>query len=178
MFEPELESEPEPEREREPEPEPDVLRTLELLRTESEVGRAAAEADATVTPRGRKRVVLIGGAPCSGKGTQCDRIVDGYGLVHISPGDLLRDHVRRDTELGRAAQPAMARGELVSPDIVIAVVLERMSRPDVLNRGCLLDNFPLTASRRRPWRAKSTRTSTCCCRRRATSSWPARRSAA
>lgn len=68
-----------------------------------------------------------------------------YGLVHINPGDMLREHVRRNTQLGRQAAPFMERGELVPTDVVVATVVERLSRPDVTNRGCVLNNFPLTA---------------------------------
>eukprot|EP01052_Picozoa_sp_SAG31_P027113 SAG31_NODE_2510_length_5586_cov_2.799344_3_plen_575_part_00 len=71
--------------------------------------------------------------------------MNAYGLVHVSAGDLLRDHVRRGTVLGLQAQSAMERGELAPTEVVVAVVAERLSRPDVQNRGCLLDNFPLSA---------------------------------
>jgi adenylate kinase len=154
-----VESEPEPE----PEPEapgqlslemnasqlddssPGTRAVLGALRHESEVARESAAEDEFLSPvTRRKRVVLVAGPPCAGKGTQCDLIVAKYGLVHISSGEILREHVRRDTALGRKAQPFMERGELVPTDIVLAIVSERMSRPDVTSRGCLLDNCPLT----------------------------------
>eukprot|EP00403_Amphidinium_massartii_P034580 CAMPEP_0178442286 /NCGR_PEP_ID=MMETSP0689_2-20121128/38060_1 /TAXON_ID=160604 /ORGANISM="Amphidinium massartii, Strain CS-259" /LENGTH=603 /DNA_ID=CAMNT_0020065775 /DNA_START=223 /DNA_END=2034 /DNA_ORIENTATION=- len=94
---------------------------------------------------GRTKTVLVAGAPAVGKGTQCEKIIEAFGLVHISPGEILRDHVRRDTEVGRQAAKAMNAGHLVPSDLVIQVVKERMSQADVANRGCLLDNFPLTA---------------------------------
>jgi adenylate kinase len=120
--------------------------TLESLRRESSVEVTSAAEDAFLSPTTRrKRVVLVAGAPCTGKGTQCDYIVSRYGLVHISPGEILREHVRRDTELGRKAAPFMERGELVPTDVVLAIVKERLSRPDVTNRGCVLNNFPLTS---------------------------------
>ena len=64
--------------------------------------------------------------------------------MHISPGEILREHVRRDTQLAAVA-PFMERGELVPTDVVLAIVKERLSRPDVTNRGCVLSNFPLTS---------------------------------
>jgi adenylate kinase len=125
----------------------DDRRELDRLRScDSAVQKHALAADATVSAAGRKRVVLVAGPPLSGKGTLCDLIVNAYGLVHVSAGDLLRDHVRRGTALGAQAQPAMARGELVPTAVAVAVVVERLGRPDVLNRGCLLDNFPLSAA--------------------------------
>ena len=77
--------------------------------------------------------------------TETPLVFSILGLVHISPGELLREHVRRGTQVGREAAPFMARGELVPTDIVLAVVAARLQMPDVVNRGCLLDNFPLTA---------------------------------
>jgi len=94
---------------------------------------------------GRPKTVFVAGAPAVGKGTQCERIIEAYGLVHISPGNILRDHVRRDTDVGKLAAKAMNEGHLVPSDLVIKVVKERMACHDVENRGCLLDNFPLTA---------------------------------
>lgn len=114
---------------------------LELLHTLGDVAVGAAGP----TSRAQcKRVVLVGGPPLAGKATQCALIVQRYGMVHVSCGDLLREHVRRGTTLGQAAAPQIDRRELVATDIVLAAVTERLARPDVANRGCLLDNFPLT----------------------------------
>lgn len=86
------------------------------------------------------RIVLLG-APGSGKGTQAQKLVKKYGAPQISSGDLLRDAVARGTALGLKARAAMDAGELVSDDLVLALIRERLSRPDAL-RGFILDGFP------------------------------------
>ncbi len=89
-------------------------------------------------------VVLLG-PPGAGKGTQSKRIMEHYRIPQISTGDILRDHVVRGTELGIAAKAVMARGELVSDDLVCNMVRERLLLPD-LKRGYILDGFPRTAA--------------------------------
>jgi adenylate kinase len=90
------------------------------------------------------RIVLLG-APGSGKGTQSQNIVRKHGVPQVSSGDLLRDAVARGTELGRKAKAAMDAGELVSDELVLALIRERLSRPDAL-RGFILDGFPRNIS--------------------------------
>ena len=87
-------------------------------------------------------VVLLG-PPGAGKGTQSKRIMEHYGIPQISTGDLLRENVDRGTELGKAAKAVMARGELVSDDLVCNMVRERLMLPDC-ERGYILDGFPRT----------------------------------
>ena len=89
-------------------------------------------------------VVLLG-PPGAGKGTQAKRIMAHYGIPQISTGDLLRENVALGTELGMAAKAAMARGELVSDDLVCTMVRERLMQPDC-QRGYILDGFPRTAA--------------------------------
>ena len=72
------------------------------------------------------RIVLLG-APGSGKGTQAKQLVDQYGVVQISTGDLLRAAVRDGTPLGQAAKAAMDAGQLVSDDIVLGMIRERLA---------------------------------------------------
>jgi adenylate kinase len=87
--------------------------------------------------------LIMLGAPGAGKGTQAERFARTRGIPKISTGDMLRDAVKEGTELGRRAQAIMARGELVSDDVVIGVVRERLTRPDVRD-GFILDGFPRT----------------------------------
>lgn len=82
------------------------------------------------------------GAPASGKGTISKRIVDKFGFVHISPGDMLRLNVLHNTELGKKAKKYMDEGKLVPDDIVMKCVLSRIT--EVGNKSWLLDGFPRT----------------------------------
>lgn len=86
------------------------------------------------------RIVLLG-APGSGKGTQAQRLQTKYGVPQVSSGDLLRDAVARGTELGKQAKSVMDAGQLVSDDIVLGLIRERLGRPDA-DHGFILDGFP------------------------------------
>ena len=86
------------------------------------------------------RIVLIG-APGGGKGTQAKLLVDKYGIPQISTGDLLREAVAAGTPLGMRAKTAMEAGQLVSDDIVLGMIRERLSQPDA-QKGFILDGFP------------------------------------
>ena len=96
------------------------------------------------TSRAIGPVVLLG-PPGAGKGTQAKRIMEHYGIPQISTGDLLRQNVVLGTELGTAAKAVMARGELVSDDLVCNMVRDRLMLPDS-KRGYILDGFPRTAA--------------------------------
>jgi adenylate kinase len=89
-----------------------------------------------------KFVVLIG-PPGAGKGTQAARLRDALQLPHVASGDLFREHLKQQTELGLRANAYMQRGELVPDDVTIAMVMDRLAQPDC-NRGALLDGFPRT----------------------------------
>lgn len=89
-------------------------------------------------------VVLLG-PPGAGKGTQSKRIMERYLIPQISTGDILRSNVELGTPLGVAAKQVMARGELVSDDLVCTMVQERLRLPDC-KRGYILDGFPRTAA--------------------------------
>lgn len=86
------------------------------------------------------RIVLLG-APGSGKGTQAQRLQAKYGVPQVSSGDLLRDAVARGTDLGLKAKAIMDAGQLVSDDIVLGLIRDRLNRPDASN-GFILDGFP------------------------------------
>ncbi|PWA88253.1 adenylate kinase [Artemisia annua] len=85
---------------------------------------------------------MISGAPASGKGTQCELIVQKYGLVHISTGDLLRSEVAAGSEIGNQAKEYMNSGRLVPDEVVTAMVIGRLSQEDAKEKGWLLDGFP------------------------------------
>jgi adenylate kinase len=86
------------------------------------------------------RIILLG-APGSGKGTQAQRLVQQYRIPQVSTGDLLREAVANGTDLGKRAKVAMDAGELVSDEIVLGMIRERLGRPDA-DSGFILDGFP------------------------------------
>ena len=89
-----------------------------------------------------KYIVLLG-PPGAGKGTQAEVLSEKTGLAHISSGDIFRENLKAQTELGKLAQGFMNRGELVPDDVTIAMIRERLSRPDC-KAGAILDGFPRT----------------------------------
>lgn len=89
-------------------------------------------------------VVLMGG-PGAGKGTQAKRLQETIGLPQIATGDLFREHLRQETELGKLAKTYMDAGELVPDEVTIAMFKERLAQPDAAN-GAVLDGFPRTPS--------------------------------
>ena len=88
------------------------------------------------------RLILIG-PPGAGKGTQAHRLVDGHGLVQLSTGEMLRDAGAAGTEIGLKAKAVMDAGHLVSDEIVVGIISERLDSPDV-QKGFVLDGFPRT----------------------------------
>lgn len=88
--------------------------------------------------------IIVSGPPAGGKGTQCQRIVEKYGAVHISTGDILREEVRNKTPLGIQAQSYMNHGMLVPDNVMVQLVTQRMQKEDVIKKGWLLDGFPRT----------------------------------
>ena len=88
------------------------------------------------------RTILLG-PPGAGKGTQAAKIVEKYDVPHISTGDIFRDNIKRQTELGKKAQEYMNKGELVPDDLVIEIATDRLLADDC-EKGFLLDGFPRT----------------------------------
>jgi adenylate kinase len=87
--------------------------------------------------------VILFGPPGAGKGTQAVILAEKTGLVHITTGELFREAIRKETELGKQAKPYYDRGDLVPDGITIGMLLERLAEEDCA-RGCLLDGFPRT----------------------------------
>ncbi len=87
-------------------------------------------------------VVLMGG-PGAGKGTQARRLEDALGIPQIASGDLFREHLSNDTNLGKLARTYIDRGDLVPDEVTVAMVKERLSREDC-STGAILDGFPRT----------------------------------
>jgi adenylate kinase len=90
--------------------------------------------------------LIILGRQGAGKGTQCVRLSRHYVVPHISTGDMLRAAVREGTELGRMAKEVMDAGGLVSDEIMIGIVRDRLARDDARTRGYILDGFPRTVA--------------------------------
>ena len=87
--------------------------------------------------------LILLGPPGAGKGTQAERLQEDFPLAYIATGDMLRQAVKEQTDLGRKAKEYMDRGELVPDDLIIAVILDRLSEQDTSD-GFLLDGFPRT----------------------------------
>lgn len=87
-------------------------------------------------------IVLLG-PPGAGKGTQAEVLAEQLGLPHISSGDIFRENLKKQTELGQKAQSFMSRGELVPDDLTIAMIRDRLEKMDAAN-GAVLDGFPRT----------------------------------
>jgi adenylate kinase len=85
--------------------------------------------------------LILLGLPGAGKGTQAARICQETGLVHITTGELFRENIRQETELGRKAKPFVEQGHLVPDELTVGMLLERIARPDAA-QGFALDGFP------------------------------------
>ena len=88
-------------------------------------------------------VLILLGPPGAGKGTQARLLQEAYGYVQLSTGDLLREAVAAGTPAGQAAKAVMEAGDLVSDEIVIAILSDRLDQPDT-GQGVILDGFPRT----------------------------------
>jgi adenylate kinase len=89
--------------------------------------------------------LILMGPPGAGKGTQAERLMEDFGLAHISTGDMLRAQVARQTELGRKAQEYMNAGELVPDEVILGMIGQRIDEQDA-REGFLLDGFPRNTS--------------------------------
>lgn len=89
--------------------------------------------------------IVIYGAPGSGKGTQSEKIVNRYGLYHISTGEVLRKQIAEGTELGRLADSYISEGHLIPDDLMLKVLADELDRhPEEIKKGVIFDGFPRT----------------------------------
>ncbi|AXJ12091.1 adenylate kinase [Streptococcus pluranimalium] len=88
--------------------------------------------------------LLIMGLPGAGKGTQAAKIVDTYGVSHISTGDMFRAAMKNETEMGKLAKSFIDKGELVPDEVTNGIVKERLAESDIKENGFLLDGYPRT----------------------------------
>ncbi|MGN0213924.1 MAG: adenylate kinase [Muribaculaceae bacterium] len=89
--------------------------------------------------------IVIFGAPGSGKGTQSDKLIAQYNLFHISTGDVLRDHIKRGTELGKTANAYISEGKLIPDDLMISILDSVLDdNKDAVKEGVIFDGFPRT----------------------------------
>lgn len=86
-------------------------------------------------------ILILLGPPGAGKGSQADKIIDGFGLTHISTGDIFRKNIKEETELGLRVKETIAAGELVSDELTNELVFDRLSN-ETSNEGFMLDGYP------------------------------------
>jgi len=110
------------------------------------VGGSVAAAYFVLKRQQRKKTsgYIIIGAPASGKGTQCEKIVSTTGVVHLSTGDMLRAEVKNGTALGREAQEYMKDGKLVPDKLIVGMIKAKLEEEKIQDKGFLLDGFPRT----------------------------------
>lgn len=88
--------------------------------------------------------IVIFGAPGSGKGTQSERLIEEYGLYHISTGEVLRDHIARGTELGKIADSFISQGQLIPDELMVNILEHELDSNPQTERGVIFDGFPRT----------------------------------
>jgi adenylate kinase len=96
-----------------------------------------------MTKLSNKAFIFLG-APGSGKGTQAQRLVEELGLKQLSTGDILREEIKKDTELGRNVKSIISEGRLVSDSIILSLVKNQIGSDSIKKSGCIFDGFPRT----------------------------------
>ena len=90
--------------------------------------------------------IVIFGAPGSGKGTQSEKMIEKYGLGHISTGDVLRDQIKRGTELGKTAKGYIDNGQLIPDDLMVSILADVYDSFGKEHKGVIFDGFPRSLS--------------------------------
>ena len=88
--------------------------------------------------------IVVFGAPGSGKGTQSLKLIDRYGVHHISTGEVLRQHIKNDTELGKIASEYIAKGQLIPDNLMLEILAHELDSNPVAGAGVIFDGFPRT----------------------------------
>ena len=88
--------------------------------------------------------LVLFGAPGSGKGTQSEKLIDNYGLHHISTGEVLRKHMKEGTELGKIAESYISKGHLIPDDLMIDILRQELKNENAQKSGVIFDGFPRT----------------------------------
>lgn len=88
--------------------------------------------------------LVLFGAPGSGKGTQSAKLIDEFGLFHISTGEVLRDHIKRGTDLGKGAQEFISQGQLIPDELMISILDDVLEKDAKGKKGVIFDGFPRT----------------------------------
>ena len=109
--------------------------------------------------------VVIFGAPGSGKGTQSEKLIEKYGLHHISTGEVLRDHIARKTEIGKLADTYISKGQLIPDSLMISILEDIIDNEPKAKDGVILDGFPRASGRCAQGFLQQTRTGTPPCDR-------------
>ena len=104
------------------------------------------------SPKERPKVIFVMGGPGSGKGTQCSKLVEEYGLKHLSTGDLLREERKKGGELGDELDKIMNEGGLVSSDLVVKLVRKNMKEMGWSQEWFLIDGFPRNEENMKAWK--------------------------
>lgn len=94
--------------------------------------------------------LILFGPPAAGKGTQAKRLVEERGMIQLSTGDMLRAAIASGSDLGLKVKDVLARGDLVTDDIVIALIEDRLPEAEAAG-GAIFDGFPVTWPRQKPW---------------------------
>ncbi|MDE5745297.1 MAG: adenylate kinase [Paramuribaculum sp.] len=88
--------------------------------------------------------IVVFGAPGSGKGTQSEKLIDRYGIHHISTGEVLREHIKNDTPLGKIASEYISKGHLIPDNLMLEILKHELDSNPVTEKGVIFDGFPRT----------------------------------